>query len=271
MESDSDITCSHVIAGNIIAKLGVKYLYIISFSVFVVISTCVFIFIRETTFVRPPKPEEPSDPVVPTASSSSISSDDVKRDDAFIGDGKKAKVMETEVYELTPVATSPSKRARVINDSSLEPKHNTRQNLRLFRGRITPRSMKRSFFQPFPIMVIPTVIFATLIHGAFLTWIISAGIIQHQIFLYPPYNVKPDVLSYLSLPGSVVNLCTALIAGTMSDWLIQFCARRNKGIYEPEFRLFMLIPAIMCTTLGFSLLGPLYHTKAKVWKIVVAG
>jgi hypothetical protein len=247
----------------------VKYLYIVAFSVFIVLTLCNFFLLRETTFVRPRKPAEPSPPESATGSSSSIS-EDVKKDDGFLGDDKKAKVTETEVYELTPVVTQ-RKPGRVVNDSANEPKHTFRQNLRLFRGRITHRSLRRSFFQPFPMMIVPTVVFATIIHGTFLTWIISSTIIQHQTLLFPPYNIKPDILSYLTLPGSLVNLITALFAGTLSDWLIQFCARHNNGIYEPEFRLFMLIPATICTSTGFALLGPLYHAKAKAWKIVVAG
>jgi hypothetical protein len=254
----------------------VKYLYIVSVSVFIVLTLCNYFLLKETTFVRPRKPEsEPPSPGSATASSSSVL-EEGKKDDGFIKEsgfvksGKQAKVTETELYELTPVATK-ARPGRVVNDSAVEPKHTFRQDLRLFRGRVTHRSIRRSFFQPFPIMVIPTVVFATIIHGSFLTWIISSTIIQHQLFLFPPYNVKPDVLSYLTLPGSVVNLLTALFAGTLSDWLIQFCARRNNGIYEPEFRLFMLVPATICTVSGFALLGPLYHAHAKVWKIVVAG
>lgn len=187
-----------------------------------------------------------------------------------MGDGKKANVTRTEVFELAPIVTQ-QKPGRVVNNSADEPKHTLRQNLRLFRGRITYRSMIRSFFQPFPVMLIPNVIFATVIHGTFLTWIISSTIISHQILLFPPYNLQPNILSYLTLPGSAVNLITALCAGTLSDWLIQYCARHNNGIYEPEFRLFMLLPATICTATGFAVLGPLYHAKAAVWKIVVAG
>jgi hypothetical protein len=250
----------------------VKYLYIVSFAVFIILTACNYFFLRETTFVRPRKVEsEPSEPT--TAATTEISSIPLKeseKDEGFIGDSKKEAITQTEVVELVPIVTQ-QKAGRVVNDSAVEPEHTFRQNLRLFRGRITHRSMKRSFFQPFPIMVIPTVIFATLMHGSFLTWIISSTIIQHQLLLYPPYNIKPDILSYLTLPGSAVNLITALLAGGVSDWLIQFCARRNKGIYEPEFRLFMLIPATICTTAGFALLGPLYHANAQVWKIVLAG
>jgi hypothetical protein len=255
---------SHVIAGNIIAKLGIKYLYIISFGVLFAVVIAVFFLVRETTFVRPPPPK-------PSTEAASIVSESSKNDDTFVTSDKKSKFTATEVVELSPMASSSSSDVQPIDNGALDPKHTWRQNLRLFRGRITPRTLKRSFFQPFPIIILPHVVFATMVHGAFITWIISATLIQHQLLLFAPYNMKPDILSYLSLPGSAVNLVTALFAGALSDWLIQFISRNNNGIYEPEFRLIMLFPATICTTLGFGLLGPLYAAHAPVWKLVVAG
>jgi hypothetical protein len=258
--------CSHVIAGNIIHRLGIKYLYVISFGVLFPVVLAVFFFIRETTFVRPQK-------ATPSTTGSSIISEGSKKDDIFLTDDvdKKTKSTKTEVIELSPTASGSNSPVQTINEVELEAKYTFRQNLRLFRGRITQRSLKRSFFQPFPIIILPHVAFATMVHGAFITWIISATLIQHQLLLFPPYNLKPDILSYLSLPGSIVNLFTALFAGSLSDWLIQFISRNNNGIYEPEFRLLMLFPATICTTAGFAIMGPLYAAKAKVWKIVVGG
>jgi hypothetical protein len=208
----------------------------------------------------------------PSTTATSVLSEGSTKDEAFITDDidKKTKFTNTEVVELSPVLSTLESNVQT-NNAALEPKHTFRQHLRLFRGRITQRSLKRSFFQPFPIIILPHVAFATMVHGAFITWIISATLIQHQLLLFAPYNLKPDILSYISLPGSVVNLITALFAGSLSDWLIQFISRNNNGIYEPEFRLLMILPATICTTLGFGIMGPLYHAKAKVWKIVVGG
>jgi hypothetical protein len=256
---------SHVIAGNIIHRLGIKHLYVVSFGVLVPVVLAVFFLVRETTFVR--------DPVPTPLTAASITPDGSKKDDTFLTDDvdKKTKSTKTEVVELSPMDSGSSSSMQTINEAALEKKHTLRQNLRLFRGRITQRTLKRSFLQPFPIIILPHVVFATMTHGAFITWIVSATLIQHQLLLFAPYNLQPDILSYISLPGSLVNLITALFAGALSDWLIQFISRNNNGVYEPEFRLLMLIPATICTTLGFGIMGPLYAAKAKVWKIVVGG
>jgi hypothetical protein len=120
-------------------------------------------------------------------------------------------------------------------------------------------------------MIFPAVQFSTVVNGAFITWSMMSGIISHQVLLYPPYDLQPDVLAYLGLPGSVVSLVFAVIAGLSSDKLIQFMAHRNNGIYEPEYRLLLMLPAVIFSTLGFLLLGPLYANHAAVWKLVMTG
>jgi len=117
-------------------------------------------------------------------------------------------------------------------------------------------------------MVFPSVIFSTVVNGAFITWLVISMIISFQVFAYPPYNLKPDMLAYIGLPGSLVTLFSAVCSGILSDWLIKFMAHRNKGIYEPEFRLILMIPAAIFTTMGFSLTGPGYAAHWPVVKLV---
>lgn len=94
---------------------------------------------------------------------------------------------------------------------------------------------------------------------------------RFQVLAYPPYNLKPDQLAYINLPGSFVNLFTSIFSGLFSDWLIKFLSRRNNGIYEPEFRLILMLPATIFSTMGFLLLGPAYHYKWSVAKIIACG
>ena len=40
------------------------------------------------------------------------------------------------------------------------------------------------------------------------------------------------------------------VAGKLSDVIVRFMARRNHGVYEPEFRLVMALPIALATTAG---------------------
>jgi hypothetical protein len=91
------------------------------------------------------------------------------------------------------------------------------------------------------------------------------------VLAYPPYNLKPDQLAYINLPGSIVNLFTSIFSGLFSDWLITFLSRRNNGVYEPEFRLLLMLPATIFSTMAFLLLGPAYQYKWSVGRIIGCG
>ena len=38
---------------------------------------------------------------------------------------------------------------------------------------------------------------------------------------------------------------------SLSDWSVKWAARKNNGIYEPEFRLFLLIPMFILDIAGY--------------------
>jgi hypothetical protein len=257
----------HIISGNIITKLGIKYLYIVTFSVMAPIVFCVFFFVRETTFVRPKT--ELSKPKFDAGDFEAQ-----KEEDFFSSDYKKSKVEVTEdVRELSrsDSSTSSTLEPTSTTGTALEPKHTLRQNLRIYRGRVTDRNFFRAFVQPFPLMLFPSVLFSTVITGAFTTWATISGIIQHRVLLYAPYELQPDTLAYIGLPGSIVSLLASCLAGFSSDWLIKYMAHRNNGVYEPEFRLILMIPAVFFSSIGFFFLGGAFEHHASVVKIVILG
>jgi hypothetical protein len=45
------------------------------------------------------------------------------------------------------------------------------------------------------------------------------------------------------------------LAGKVSDIVCRFMSRRNGGVFEPEFRLFMIIPIAFSTVLGTFLIN----------------
>jgi hypothetical protein len=228
---------------------------------------CVFFFVRETTFIRP-KVEHSKPKIIAGEFEAE------KEEDSFNSDGKKSTVEVTEdIRELSRSDSSNSSTSQPasITGTALEPKHTLRQHLRIYRGRVTDRNFFKAFLQPFPLMLFPSVLFSTVISGAFTTWAQISGIIQHRVLLYPPYELQPDTLAYIGLPGSIVNLLASCAAGYSSDWLIRYMARRNGGVYEPEYRLVMMIPAVFFSSIGFFLLGGAFANHVGVAKIVVLG
>jgi hypothetical protein len=239
----------------VITKLGIKYTFIISMGVISPLVVLIYLFVWETTYIRAPRKI--------SASAIDISADDFAMLPSGV-DGAKPSKNTVEVIEKETITPSLSQHS--IDQQ--EAKYTWKQQLVVFRGRVSDRKFFTAFLQPFPLMVFPSVIFATVVNGAFITWLVISMIISFQVFAYPPYNLKPDMLAYIGLPGSLVTLCSAVCSGILSDWLIKFMSHRNKGVYEPEFRLILMIPAAIFTTMGFSLTGPGYAAHWPVVKLV---
>jgi hypothetical protein len=93
---------------------------------------------------------------------------------------------------------------------------------------------------------IPAVAFTALQYGSVLAWFAVLATTQAVIFVEPPYNFSPSGIGLLSLPAFIGSLFGVVYGGPLSDMSILFFTKRNKGIYEPEMRLYMnALPALL--------------------------
>ena len=69
------------------------------------------------------------------------------------------------------------------------------------------------------------------------------------------YNFTPLQVGLVYISPFVGGvLCTA-VAGRVSDLVVRFMARKNDGVYEPEFRLLMAVPISISTVIGLMGFG----------------
>ncbi|KAI4688929.1 uncharacterized protein J4E84_004862 [Alternaria hordeiaustralica] len=101
------------------------------------------------------------------------------------------------------------------------------------------------------------------------TWLLTISVLSVNIFSAPPYSLNPAQVGLTNLPLLVVALIGSPLSGWTADALAKFMARRNKGVFEPEFRLTLMVPAVIFATIGF--LGFGMSTSAGypiVWPLV---
>ncbi|TGO66105.1 hypothetical protein BOTNAR_0068g00190 [Botryotinia narcissicola] len=83
------------------------------------------------------------------------------------------------------------------------------------------------------------------------TWIILIGAVVSQIFGAEPYNMSTTAVGNLvgiaPLIGSTIGTLTAEWA---CDKVVGYLALRNRGMYESEFRLLIIIPAFISMAIG---------------------
>lgn len=125
------------------------------------------------------------------------------------------------------------------------------QQLRPFSGRINNDNWFRVAARPFILFAYPAILWSTLIYSLSIGWLIVlsesvAAIYENR----STYNFTPLQAGLVYISPFVGGILGTVVAGKVSDLIVRSMARRNGGIYEPEFRLIMAIPIAIFTVIG---------------------
>ena len=125
------------------------------------------------------------------------------------------------------------------------PKVSFAKSLLPFNGRKTDENFFKLILRPLPLFFHPAVLWACLIQGTLIGWTVMIGIVLAAIFLGPPLWFNEVKTGYMYTGPFVGAILGFLLAGLLSDWSTNIMIRRNKGIYEPEFRILLVIPQLI--------------------------
>jgi hypothetical protein len=109
--------------------------------------------------------------------------------------------------------------------------------------------------RPFTLLASPVLLWATLLFTTCISWLVGISVTISQIFSAPPYNFTVAQVGLTNLSSFVASLLATIVAEPLTDGIARFMARRNGGVYEPEFRLPILISYLVFTTVGFFAWG----------------
>lgn len=140
-----------------------------------------------------------------------------------------------------------------------EPKITYWQSLRIFSGRYSYAPMFKIFTRPVILFFYPAVTWGFLIYGTTLTWIVVFSVVNGVIFVAEPYNFSVSQVGLISLSPFILTLLGEVISGPLNDWICVYLTKKNKGIYEPEFRLVLITVVIVLGTVGFFGFGATVH------------
>ncbi|KAF2480965.1 major facilitator superfamily domain-containing protein [Neohortaea acidophila] len=208
-----------VIVGTITEHLGWQWTFYFIAIFTAVMFPLIVLFVPETAFVR--------DAHFNTDLSTTIDADEKPR-------------MQEEVSapEARPAAKMLSK-----------------QNLRLFNGRKTDESFWKLLLRPFPLFLHPGILWACLIQGTLIGWTVLIGIVIATIAFTPPIFFNEAQTGYLYTGAFIGALLGFVLAGLLSDSSAKFLTKRNGGIYEPEFRMILVIPQLIFGCAGIYGVG----------------
>lgn len=111
-------------------------------------------------------------------------------------------------------------------------------------------------YRPFILLfTFPGVAFVALVYGSQLAWLAILLNVQAIYFTLPPYNFSSSGVGLLNIPTFIGSILGGFFGGQLSDYSIQWLARRNGGVYEPEMRLWLALPTILITPAGYFMFG----------------
>ncbi|KAK9371078.1 major facilitator superfamily domain-containing protein [Lipomyces kononenkoae] len=124
------------------------------------------------------------------------------------------------------------------------------QSLRLFSGSKTSRPLWKIFLRPFALLLHPAVIWGCLTQGPLIAWTAMIGVVLAAVFMGPPLWYTEVNVGYMYTGAVIGALIGFVIAGVLSDFSAKWLSRHNNNIYEPEFRIVLVIPQMICGCIG---------------------
>lgn len=156
------------------------------------------------------------------------------------------------------------------SSTPIPPKKTYLQTLKPFSGWYTNENYFKILIRPFPLFFQPAILWACLIQGCMIGWTVFIGIILAAIFLGPPLYWTEVETGYAYTGAFLGAIIGFVIAGTLADWSAKFMTRKNGGIYEPEFRIILVIPQLVlgCAGLyGFGMVSSELYRHHWVWPV----
>lgn len=233
-----------LLAGVQATASGWRWSYYI-LSIFMGIILFLFIFFYEET------------KYIPTMESHEVRQNQFTTDgDVDTSDAKNPTVIESSTPAGLP------RTERLDSNIPLKP---WRQRLPL----ITPTNESLWTLTYRPLIVLfnfPAVAFAAIQYGAGLSWLVNMSVAVSLTFTYPPYLFKPAAIGYMGLGPFIGNLIGAVYCGYLADRAVVWFAKRNRGWYEPEMRLYLLHLPSLSMSAGLIMFG---IVTARVWQFLV--
>ncbi|KAL7938219.1 major facilitator superfamily domain-containing protein [Trichoderma chlorosporum] len=172
----------------------------------------------------------------------------------------------TEYYSTSPnldnekfpsrMLRAPPKIKAYTHNLRYQPAQTFIQQLKPYHGRLNNDNWFKVMIRPFILYAYPAVLWSAVIYACSIGWLIVIS--ENLAVIYR----NPEGYNFTALQAGLVYISPFLggilgtgVAGKISDIIVRAMARRNGGMYEPEFRLVMAIPILLATCIGLMGFG----------------
>ncbi|KAH7145363.1 major facilitator superfamily domain-containing protein [Dactylonectria estremocensis] len=159
---------------------------------------------------------------------------------------KRDKITDTE-------ATNLQMGPRPLQKETAE-KRTYLQGLSLYSGIHTQESFLKLFVRPIVLIILPPVLWATLVMSANVGFLVAVTS-NYATAFSTLYNFKPWQSGLCFIAGPIGALVGNICGGYVSDRTADYSTKRNHGIREPEMRLPAIIFSVIASPLSLVLYG----------------
>lgn len=166
---------------------------------------------------------------------------------------------QAERNDTTSVRPPQEKQLQPTTAAAPPPRQTFWQSIAPFNGRKTDESYIVLLFRPFPLFLHPGILWACLIQGVMIGFTVLIGVTLAAIFLGPPLWFGELETGYMYTGAFIGAILGFALTGLLSDPSAKLLTRWNGGVYEPEFRMVLVIPQLILG--GAGLYGFGWTTK----------
>ncbi|KPI44170.1 Protein HOL1 [Cyphellophora attinorum] len=171
-------------------------------------------------------------------------------------DGSHSPDLTEKRAQLANIDTEFPRPQRYTTQLINAPAKSYKKTLKPFTGRLAADSWLRVAIRPLILFAYPSVLWSTVVYSISVGWlIVLSESVAHVYANKETYGFTPLQCGLVYLSPFIGGVLGTAIAGKGSDFIVRAMARRNDGIYEPEFRLVMALPIGLATCIGLMGFG----------------
>ncbi|KAK0723751.1 major facilitator superfamily domain-containing protein [Apiosordaria backusii] len=212
-------------------------------------------FAAEPEYMNFESPERASDDIQqpPIAQALPVASDPEKSDrDTTASSPASRTPNDTDSESLS---SSRSGREAYTNALRGAPPKSFVQQLKPFNGRLNKDKWYKAAIRPLILFSYPAVLWSSIVYACSVGWLIVISESMAVIYREEIYDFDALQTGLVYISPFVGGVLGTAVAGRVSDVIVKAMARRNGGLYEPEFRLIMAIPVAITTVIGLMGFG----------------
>ncbi|KAG7571347.1 hypothetical protein FFLO_00699 [Filobasidium floriforme] len=222
---NGSICLTPVISGILIQRLGRNIAFWVLFGATILPVFATILFVPETVYHRQ---LESCDFVHRDGETGTVVHDDTKK-----GSG-------TAIVQ--PLETAAPIHPRAIFDS---------YHLRPWRPIRRDKSITLALCRPALTLLSPNVLYAAFLFMTTFTWFVQLSSLYSQIYGAPPYSFDTAKIGYIGGISPFIGTMLALLsAGPINDHAVRILSKHNKGVFEAEMRLVLVMPCGICFAIG---------------------